>query len=242
LSYSLSLVAAAYNEEKLLEGFIRKSMHDLAKVSDDFEIVLVNDGSNDATLDIAQRLAKEFPGLRIINLEKNTGTGKSILPAYSAATKDIVFCNTVDAFFNTEDLPLLLKYVDEYDVVSGYRSDFSAHDIYKTFLSLANYYLIRLLFGLRLKAYQTVQLHRTAFLKSIQIEATSSFISPEFLLKAHKLGKSIKEVKIRYYGRKAGKAKGGSFKTISMTFKDVTRLWFRWVILRRMTMTPTKEK
>ncbi|MBN1161501.1 MAG: glycosyltransferase family 2 protein [Dehalococcoidales bacterium] len=237
MSYNLSLVAAAYNEEELLEGFIRKSMRDLAKVSDDFEIVLVNDGSTDATLDIARGLAEEFTNLKIINLEKNAGTGKSILPAYTAASKDIVFCNTVDAFFNTEDLPLLLKYIDEYDVVSGYRSDYSANNLYQKILSIGNYIVIRILFGLRLKAYQTVQLHRTSFIQGIHIEATSSFISPELLLKAHKTGKSIKEVKIRFYPRLAGKAKGSvRFKTIWMTAKDIAKLWFRWVIMRRMDL------
>ena len=70
MSYRLSMVVAAYNEEELLEDFIRKSMRDLAKVSDDFEIVLVNDGSTDTTLDIARRLAEEFPELKLINLEK----------------------------------------------------------------------------------------------------------------------------------------------------------------------------
>jgi glycosyltransferase involved in cell wall biosynthesis len=231
------LVAAAYNEEELLESFIRKSIHDLAKVSDNFEIVLVNDGSTDATLDIARRLAEEFPVLRIINLPENVGTGKSILPAYTTAEKDIIFCNTVDAFFNTEDLPLLLKYVDEYDVVSGYRSDYSANNLYQKILSIGNYIVIRVLFGLRLKAYQTVQLHHRTFIQGIHIEATSSFISPEFLLKAHKMGKSIKEVKIKFYPRLAGKAKGSvRFRTIWMTARDIAKLWFRWIIMRRMDL------
>ena len=228
------MLVPAYNEEELLEPFVSKSMSDLAKVSDDFEIVLVNDGSTDNTLSIAQRLVAEAPNLRLINLEKNQGTGKSILPAFAAATKEIIFTNTVDAFFNTEDLPSLLKHLDTHDMVSGYRSDLSANNLCQKILTLGNYFLIRLLFGLPLKAYQTVQLHRRSFLQSVNIEAASSFISPELLLKAYKSGKSIKEVKIKYYPRLGGKAKGANFKTISMTFRDISRLWFRWVILRQM--------
>lgn len=236
MSYSLSMLVPAYNEEELLEPFIRKSMHDLAKVADDFEIVLVNDGSTDNTLKVAQKLATDFSNLRIINLDKNLGTGKSILPAFAAASKEIVFINTVDAFFNTEDLPLLLEPLENYDVVSGYRSDLSANSLYQKILTVGNYTLVRLLFCLRLKAYQTVQFHRKLFLDSISIEAKSSFISPELLLKAHKVGKSIKEVKIKYHPRSAGKAKGGNIKTIWMTLKDILRLWFQWVILRRMEL------
>lgn len=237
MSYSLSMLVAAYNEEELLESFIRKSMSDLARVTNDFEIVLVNDGSTDNTLKIARGLAAEFSNLRLINLDRNLGTGKSILPAFASASKEIVFMNTVDAFFNTEDLPLLLGYLDNYDVVSGYRSDLSANSVYQKILTLGNYALIRLLFRLRLKAYQTVQFHRKSFLDSISIEATSSFISPELLLKAHKAGKSIKEVKIKYYPRVAGKAKGGNIKSILRTFKDILKFLWLWVILKRMKLS-----
>ena len=231
------MVVTAYNEEELLESFIRKSMSDLAKVTSDFEIVLVNDGSTDNTLKIARRLAAESPNLRVINLDKNLGTGANYVPGFAAALKEIVFNNTVDAFFNTEDLPLLLEYLDNYDLVSGYRSDLSANSVYQKILTLGNYALIRLLFRLRLKAYQTVQFHRKSFLDSISIEATSSFISPELLLKAHKAGKSIKEVKIKYYPRVAGKAKGGNIKSVLRTFKDILKFLWLWVILKRMKLS-----
>ncbi len=236
MSYSLSMLVAAYNEEELLESFIRKSMSDLAKVTDDFEIVLVNDASTDNTLKIAQKLAAEFSNLNIINLDKNLGTGKSIVPAFAAASKEIVFNNTVDAFFNTEDLALLLPHLDNYDVVSGYRSDLSANSLYQKILTIGNYILIRLLFCLRLKAYQTVQFHRKSFLDSISIESESSFISPELLLKAHKAGKSIKEVEIKYHPRLAGEAKGGNIKSVVRTFKGILKFWFLWVILKRMNL------
>lgn len=231
------MLVTAYNEEELLESFIRKSMSDLAKVTNDFEIVLVNDGSTDNTPKIAQKLATEFSNLRVIDLERNLGTGKNYVPGIAAASKEIVFTNTVDAFFNTEDLPLLLSYLDDYDVVSGYRSDLSANNLYQKTLTLGNYTLIRLLFCLRLKAYQTVQFHRKSFLDSISIEGESSFMAPELLLKAHKAGRSIKEVKIKYHPRLAGKAKGGNIKSILRTFKDILKFWFLWVILKQMKLS-----
>ena len=232
--YSLSMVVCAYNEEELIESFIRKSIKDLAQATNDFEIILVNDGSTDKTLSIAQKLAKEFKQLCLINLEENLGTGKNFIPGFAAASKEIVFNNTVDAVFNTEDLPLMLKYLDEYDIVSGYRSDLSANSLYQKILTLVNYWLIRFLFPLKLRAYQTIQFHRRAFLQNIKIEARSSFISPELLLKAHWQGKSIKEVEIKFYPRTAGQAKGGKFKHIFRTFKDIMKFWFKWVILKKI--------
>lgn len=225
------MVATAYNEEDLLETFIRKSMQDLARVSDNFEIILVNDGSTDSTLAIALKLAKEYPNFKIINLKKNVGTGKNYIYGFAAAQKEIVFNNTVDAFFNTEDLPLFLQYLGEYDVISGYRSDLSSHSFYQKILTLGNYWLIRLLFGMRLRAYQTVQFHKRSFLEEIKIKAGSSFISPELLYKALKRRLKIKEVKIKYHPRLAGEAKGGHPKNIFRTLRDILKFWFLWRVL-----------
>lgn len=231
--YSLSMVVPAYNEEELLESFIRKSVADMERAADDFEIVLVNDGSTDKTAEIAKKLAREFPQLKVINLEKNFGTGASIIPAFKAASKEIVFNNTVDAFFDTLDLPKLLPYLKNYDVVSGCRSDLKANTFYQKILTVCNYLLIRFLFGLPLKAYQTLQFHRNTFFKQVIIEARSSFISPELLIKAHKSGKSIKEVEITFHPRKAGRPKGGNPRQVLRSIKDVFKFWILWTILKK---------
>lgn len=231
--YSLSLVVACLNEEELLENFLRKSAADLARVSDDFEIILVDDGSTDRSLEIEQSLAKTLPRLKIVVLGKNLGNGANVIPGFQAATKEIVFVNTVDAFYNTEDLPRVLPYLDKADVVSCSRIDLKANSFYQKILTLGNYFLIRFLFPLKLRSYQTVQFHRRQFLQATKIEARSSFISPELLLKAAASGLSIAEVPFVFQKRLAGKAKGGKLKFVWRTFKDVMRFWWRWVVRRQ---------
>ena len=231
--HSLSMVAPAYNEEELLEEFVAKSVRDLSAVTPDFEIVLVNDGSTDRTMEIARRLARTVPQLKIVDLKRNVGNGANVMVGFRHATKEIVFNNTVDAFFNTEDLPWVMPYLDRYDSVSGYRSDLSANNPYQKLLTLGNMTLIRLLFPLKLKAYQTVQFHRRTLFDDIQIEARSSFVSPELLIKAHATGRTIGEVQVVFHPRTKGTAKGGGLKHVVRTFKDIFRFWFRWVVLRR---------
>jgi glycosyltransferase involved in cell wall biosynthesis len=231
--YSLSMVVPAYNEEELLEEFVAKSVRDMSAVTDDFEIVLVNDGSTDRTLEIAQRLAREVPQLKIVDLKRNLGNGANVMVGFRHATKEVVFNNTVDAFFNTEDLPWILPYLDRYDSVSGYRSDLSANSLYGKILTLGNLTLIRLLFPLKLKAYQTVQFHRRTLFEDIQIEARSSFVSPELLIKAHATGRTIGEVQVVFHPRTKGTAKGGGLKHVVRSFRDIFYFWFRWVVLRR---------
>lgn len=231
--YSLSMVVPAYNEEELLEEFVAKSVQDLSAVTDDFEIVLVNDGSTDRTMEIARRLAMEVPQLKVVDLKRNLGNGANVMVGFRHATKEVVFNNTVDAFFNTEDLKWIVPELDRYDSISGYRSDLSANNLYQKMLTLGNLTLIRTLFPLKLRAYQTVQFHRRSLFDDIQIEARSSFVSPELLIKAHATGRTVGEVQVVFHPRTKGTAKGGGLKHVVRTFRDIFRFWFKWIVLRQ---------
>src|ERR1017187_1017174 len=112
------MVVPAFNEEVLVEEFIEKSKKDLSKVADDWEIIFVNDGSTDRTSEIAHQMARRIPQVKVIDLPENIGNGANVEVGFNNATKDIVFNNTVDAFFNTEDLEWILPHLDRYDSIS----------------------------------------------------------------------------------------------------------------------------
>lgn len=229
---SLSMVVPALNEEELVDEFLEKSVRDLSAVTEDWEIVFVDDGSTDRTLDYATAWAQRYDQIKIVSLGRNLGNGANVEVGFHHATKEVVFNNTVDAFFNTEDLEWVIPYLDQYDSISGHRSDLSANNFYQKALTLGNLTLIRLLFPLKLKAYQTVQFHRRSFLQQIKIEGRSSFVSPELLIKAHYLGYSIGEVEVKFHPRLKGTAKGGGPRHIYRTFRDLLRFWFKWVVLK----------
>lgn len=230
---SLSMVVPALNEEELIDEFFEKSIRDLQKVTQDWEIVLVDDGSTDRTLELAQAWAERYPQIQVVSLGRNLGNGANVEVGFRHARKEVVFNNTVDAFFNTEDLVWIVDYLKEYDSVSGYRSDLSANNPYQKILTLGNFTLLRMLFPLKLKAYQTVQFHRRSLFEQIRIEGRSSFVSPELLLKAHYLGYRIGEVEVKFHPRTKGTAKGGGLKHVWRTFRDIFKFWFRWVVLKK---------
>ena len=230
---SKSMVVPALNEEELVDEFMEKSVQDLQAVTDDWEIVFVDDGSTDGTLELAQAWADRYEQIQVVSLGRNLGNGANVEVGFRHATKEVVFNNTVDAFFNTEDLEWIVPHLEKYDAISGYRSDLSANNIYQKLLTLGNLTLIKLLFPLKLKAYQTVQFHRRSLFEQIQIEGRSSFVSPELLIKAHYLGYSIGEVEVTFHPRTKGTAKGGGIKHVARTFRDMMKFWFRWVVLKR---------
>ena len=230
---SLSMVVPALNEDELVDEFLEKSIRDLSAVTNDWEIVFVDDGSTDKTVEYAQAWANKYPQINIVSLGRNLGNGANVEVGFQHATKEVVFNNTVDAFFNTEDLEWIVPHLEQYDSISGYRSDLSANNPYQKLLTLGNLTLIRTLFPLKLKAYQTVQFHRRSLFEQIQIEGRSSFVSPELLIKAHYLGYSIGEVEVKFHPRLKGTAKGGGLKHVVRTFRDMIKFWFKWVVLKR---------
>jgi glycosyltransferase involved in cell wall biosynthesis len=246
---SLSMVVPALNEEELVDEFFEKSIRDLSAVVEDWEIVFVDDGSTDRTLELANAWAAKYPQIRVVSLGRNLGNGANVEVGFQHASKEVVFNNTVDAFFNTEDLTWILPHLDHYDSISGCRSDLSANNLYQKILTLGNLTLIRTLFPLKLRAYQTVQFHRRSLFEQIRIEGRSSFVSPELLIKAHYLGYSIGEVEVTFHPRLKGTAKGGGIKHIARTFRDIFTFWFKWVVLKqpiavrrpRATGTPEGE-
>ena len=231
--FSLSLVVAVFNEEQLLEEFTLKALRDLAAVANDFEIVFVDDGSTDRSRAMEDELARKYPQIKLVKLAKNGGLGNAYAAGFKAATKEVVFNNTVDSFFDTAELPQLLPYLEKADVLSCYRTNTKSNNPYQKILTLGNYWLLRILFPVKLKAYQTLQFYRRDFYQAIDIESRSTFIAPEQLMKAIAMGKSVAEVPIVYHPRKKGEAKGGKPKFVLQTFRDILKFWFRWVVLRR---------
>lgn len=240
MTHSLSLLAWGYNEEALVEAFVRKSIGDLRKVSQDYELVVVDDGSTDRTWEILEALKKEFPQLKPIRHDVNCDVGKAMSTAIRSASKDILFWNTIDMFFNTADLPMYLPHLQNYDVVQGVRTNLKANAPFRKLTSLFNYTLIRLLFNVPMSEFQNVKFFRRSFLQSVRLESSSVFTNPECVIKAYYRGLRIKEVPMTFQERTAGKQKGARLRTLYITFRDILKFWFLWRVLGRMENAPKK--
>lgn len=230
---SLSLVATALNERELIEEFVEKSLRDLQAVTSDFEVVVVDDGSTDGTSEILDALSERHPRLKVIHNGVTLGTGRAYIPGFQAASKDVVFNNTVDMFFDTADLPRLLPLLEDVDVLSCYRTDLTANSVYQKLLTVVNRELVHVLFGMGLTAYQTLQFHPREFIQGVCIEARSSFISPELLYKAKCADLRIGEAPIVFHPRRKGTPKGGNPRGVYRSIRDILKYWVRWRVLNR---------
>jgi glycosyltransferase involved in cell wall biosynthesis len=240
------MVAWGYNEEALVADFLERALAALEAAVEDYELVLVDDGSTDRTNEIAQAIAKRNPRLRIITNERNMNIGPSFKRAVAAARKEFLFWQTVDWAYDLTHLRIFLELLKHYDVVVGirpvpirlltfipvigsiYRVRGRSDNFRKAIVSLGNYYLLRVLFGMDFQDFQNIHFYPTAVAQSFTLEGKSSFMAPELLARAMGHGCRLLEVPIGCIPRRGGVAKGTKLRSIVRSVRDIWRNWFRW--------------
>lgn len=254
---SVSLLSWAYNEEDSIIEFLEKATQLMDMAVEEYEIVLIDDGSTDRTYQLAKTFQEQKnPRLKIFQNECNLNVGISSRRAIQRASKEFLFWQTVDWGYDISQLRVFLEYLKTYDIVQGVRRapvhvkmkffkpimailrlfgmqhlTRRSDTVSKAIVSLFNYILIRILFRVPLSDYQNVTFYPTQWIQGLHFEARSSFANPEGLIKSYWHGKSFKEVPINFIPRQQGSAKGTRVKAITASVKDIFRLWFNWVIL-----------
>jgi glycosyltransferase involved in cell wall biosynthesis len=231
----ISVVFAAYNEEMNILSTMKKALEAMRALGRDFEILIVDDRSQDTTGRIADRLASENPEIRVLHNERNMGQGASLTRGFQEARCELVVHNAMDYPFDLRDLPKLLQCLAEADIVAAARTSRAGYSIYRVITSVVHKHLLHLLFPLKLSDYNFVQLYPRSVWEAIRVEARSTaFLTPEAMIRAHDLGYRVKEVEIEYHPRLAGQATSGKPKVILHTLRDMASFWFK----RQFRMTP----
>lgn len=252
----VSLLCWAYNEEDSIGEYLEKATRLMEVTVDDYEIVLIDDGSKDRTYEIAREFQKKNPKLKIFQNESNLNVGISSRRAIQRASKEFLFWQTIDWCYDISNLRGHLEYLKHYDIVQGVRREpvnieagllkplaavlklfgmkhltKRSDNIQKAVVSVINYLVIRILFRIPLSDFQNVTFYPARWIQSVQYEAVSSFANPEGLIKSYWNGMTIKEVPISFMAREKGAAKGTRVGSIAKSVKDILRLWFKWVVL-----------
>jgi glycosyltransferase involved in cell wall biosynthesis len=227
----------ALNEEDSIGLYIERAEAFLQQHADDFELVLIDDGSTDETVARAREYQRSRPWLRIYSNDRNCGSGYNTRRAIALAQKSYLFWQTVDWAYDIEQLGRSFHLLRTYDVLQGVRVN--AHGLrelfakrsdtsYKALVSIVNYWLIRMLFHLPVHDYQNVTVYPTKLIQSVKLESESAFTNPECLLKCWWKGASIKEVPVPFLKRERGTGKGTRPRVVLATIADIVCWWWRW--------------
>lgn len=222
--YPITIFFPCYNEEQNVERVAREALSVGREISDDFEIIIVNDGSRDRTGEIADRLALENPEIRVVHHEKNEGYGAALQSGFKDATKELVFYTDGDGQFRLDEIIRLLPLIDKYDIVSGYR--ISRRD---SFMRKVNAFLwgtlVNALFKFKISDVDSAfKLYRRKIFDEITLESKGALIDTEILAKARARGYTITEVGVNHYPRLAGEQTGARLSVILRAFKELYKL------------------
>lgn len=238
---TVSMLGWGLDEEENLPRYLARAEQFLRSVADDFELIVVDDGSTDRTWTIATEAQRTRPWLKLLKNDRNRGAAYSAKRAIREATKDYVLWQTVDWAYDITALTAAFPSLREYDILQGVRLNaltataFSlrSDSTWKGLVSHTNYRLVRLLFGLPLNDYQNVTVYPRGLLQSFEFETDSSFMNPELLLKAWWSGASFKEVAVPFVRRQGGVAKGTRWPSIARSIRDIFYWWLVWIVLGR---------
>jgi len=223
----LSLVLPAHNEEPNIRKVVEEAAEVLPGAFTDYEIVVVNDGSKDRTLEIAQALASENSHVRVVNHPVNQGYGAALTSGFNAATGDYIMFMDSDRQFDINDVHKLTPFVAEYDIVAGDRikRDDPAHPLLNAkILGLA----VTLLFNLGVRDVDCAfKIMHADVLKGINLESPGALINTEILSKARAQGRSLTQVGVNHYARLEGVQSGANLKVVMRAFFEILRLWWR---------------
>lgn len=227
LKGTLSVVLPAHNEEANIEAVVRDCLEKLPAMVGDFEIVVVDDGSRDATPEIIDRLAREDSRVVARHHPVNRGYGDALMTGFAHTRGDYVMFMDSDRQFDIADLARLLPYVGAYDIVAGYRlrrRDPPIRLLYAWIFNMA----VRVFFGIRVRDIDCAfKVFRGDLLRGMRLEIGGALINTEMLAKARAQGARLVEVGIHHYPRLVGKQSGGSFKVIFRAMRNFFRLWWR---------------
>jgi len=222
---SLSLVMPGLNEEVNIEPAVRRALAALERLTDDFEILVIDDGSTDRMGAIADRLAAEDPRIRVLHNERNLNYGVSLHRGIRAARCDWVLHDGMDLPLAPEDIGLFTPHFGDSDVIVAARTSREAHSPWRKLTSWVNHLLLRVIFAPRVKDLNFVQFYRRSWASSVPLRSTSpAFVTPELILRAERNGLRVREISAEFRRREAGTPHFGRWKDIRWTLGDMIRL------------------
>jgi len=232
---SISAVFPAYNDQHTIEGMVRTVATEMSKVTDDCEVLVVNDGSRDKTREILDRLRKELSYLRVIHHETNQGYGAALISGFANSTKDIIFYTDGDGQYDVREIHnLLAELRPNIELVNGYkvkRSDpwyrIAIGEIYRR--------TMRIVFRLTIRDVDCdFRLFRRNIFEKITLESRSGVICVEMARKFALAGFRMAEVPVSHYPRLHGSSEFFRIRHLQHTLRGLIRIWWNLVLSPRL--------
>lgn len=219
---TLTVFFPAYNEEDNIVVTVQHALEVLPSIAQEYEVLIINDGSKDRTGEVADELARKYSAVKVLHHPQNKGYGGALKTGMYNALYEIVAFTDSDGQFDFAQIDSFIPYIKDYDIVIGYRTN-RAEGFRRHLNATAWGILVRYLFGIEARDIDCAfkVFHKNVLKKMPELESDGAMISAEFLMKAHRSKCRIKEVPVNHFLRRAGKPTGANIGVIIKAFKEL---------------------
>lgn len=234
---SITAFFPAYNDQHTIEGIVRTAADELKKVTNHFEVLVVNDGSQDKTASILDKLAAELPFLRVIHHEQNRGYGAALITGFKNARNDLIFYTDGDGQYDVREMHNLLAQMrPNIDLVNGYKVK-RADAWYRILIGECYRRSMRAAFRISIRDVDCdFRLFRRHIFETITLESRSGVICVEMAKKFERAGFRMVEVPVSHYPRLHGSSEFFRVRHLVHTFRGLLKIWWNLVGSRRLPL------
>lgn len=224
-SRSISLVFPMFDEEANVGPLLDSALAIGPRLADEFELIVVDDGSRDGSAAVVQAVRRRDPRVRLLRHPENRGYGAALRSGLRAARGDLVFFSDADLQFDLREIEQLLAHVEDFDIVAGTRAP--RRDPWPRRLLAGGWgVLVRALFGLHVRDIDCAfKVFRRPVLDALPIASIGAFVNTELLVRARRAGFRIREVDVSHHPRVAGRAKGASPRVVARAVLELLTLY-----------------
>jgi glycosyltransferase involved in cell wall biosynthesis len=230
----LTMFFPAYNDAGTIASLVIQAVRVAGRLTPDFEVLVINDGSQDATGQIADELARTYPQVKVIHHLENRGYGGALRTGFAAASKELVAYTDGDAQYDPSELELLWnRLTPDADLVNGYKISRS-DPMHRIIIGRIYHHTVKLMFRLQVRDVDCdFRLMRRSIFDRIKLERDTGVICLEMMRKIQDAGFRIVEVPVHHYHRTHGRSQFFNFRRIFWTGIDVSKLWLQLVVFGR---------
>ncbi len=225
----VSFVVPAFNEQANLSACVQTLHATLSTLKDAYELILVDDGSSDGTLQVADRLEREYPGIvRICAHPTHQGLGAALQTGFAAARGEFVGCCPADFRITPEIWAPFHRALGTADVLVGCRPKRVGYNPLMRLNAWLYLHLVRLLFHLTLRDVNWICAYRRSLLRQIPITQKGIPMLAEILIRLRDLGATFIEVDCPMQSRRAGTPSAARFPVMVHTLTGLLRFWIAY--------------
>jgi glycosyltransferase involved in cell wall biosynthesis len=224
----------AYNDGGTIASLVIRAVQVASRLTSDFEVIVVNDGSTDTTRDIVDELARTYPQVRVVHHPRNRGYGGALRTGFATATRELIAYTDGDAQYDPSELEVLWNQLTpDVDMVTGYKISRS-DPWHRIVIGRIYHHTVKLMFGLRVRDVDCdFRLMRREIFDRVKLERDTGVICLEMMRKIQDAGFRVREVPVHHYHRTYGRSQFFNFHRIFWTGIDVLKLWLQLVVLGR---------